>query len=265
MQRKRVREEFNRAASYASEYEGDTPIAHFFNTRLRRVNEMLSEFQEGRVLDVGCGPAKVAHQFRGKSIDYHGVDVSEAMLEECRKAFGESSAFHFTLGNMEALDFPNSHFDVALCLGALEYALDGHAAIKELARVTKVGGMVIATMHNPFSPYRIWLNYGYTKLYNVARRLRLVRVNDENKLAQPHVRPAFHIYTARELRECFEQAGLHVEDVVYYDFNVFFSPLDTLMPRASATVSRKFELLGRSPLKWIGSGYILKGRKSAAR
>src|SRR4030066_1626837 len=42
-QYKLVKEEFTQAKSYASEYHGNTPQAHFFNTRLQRVSALLSE------------------------------------------------------------------------------------------------------------------------------------------------------------------------------------------------------------------------------
>ncbi|MCG7853053.1 MAG: hypothetical protein MIO92_11085, partial [Methanosarcinaceae archaeon] len=67
-----LKSEFMRAKDYANEYLGENIQAHFFNTRIRRVSELLAGFHQGRILDIGCGPAVVANIFRDKPIEYHG-------------------------------------------------------------------------------------------------------------------------------------------------------------------------------------------------
>jgi ubiquinone/menaquinone biosynthesis C-methylase UbiE len=256
-----VRQEFSRAKAYAAEYRGTTPIAHFFNTRLKKVGAFVGDLTTGRVLDVGCGPALVGEVFQGRPIDYYGVDVSEEMLHECEATFGALPRFHFSLGRIEELPFPDHSFDVVLCLGALEYLPDAHRAMTEMARVVKRNGVVIVTMLNTSSPYRLWARYGYGKLRNGANRLRrFVRRNDRAGGASTPGRPFSHEYTETALRDLLTRADLHVHDVVYYDFNVFLEPLDKLFPTASVHVSRRLECLGRSRLKGLGTGFIVAAR-----
>jgi ubiquinone/menaquinone biosynthesis C-methylase UbiE len=258
-----VKQEFSRAKAYASEYRDNTPIAHFFNTRLKRVSELLSEFQSGRVLDIGCGPAIIANTFRGRPIEYYGVDISEDMIKECIGAFGHDPQFRFFLGKIEELPFPDSYFDVSLCLGVIEYVPEMHVAMKEMTRVLKTNGIVIVTMHNRSSPYRVCLRYGFGKLKNgmsKLRRLIIGRRNDQG--TKTPQRPFFKIYSEKALRHLLTSEGLRVEDVVYYDFNVFLAPLDALFQRASVYFSRKLEFLCRSKLKFLGTGFILKCRKN---
>jgi ubiquinone/menaquinone biosynthesis C-methylase UbiE len=262
-----VKEEFKRAKAYACEYQGGTPVAHFFNMRLSRVSEMLSDFQKGRVLDMGCGPALVGNTFRGRPIEYHGVDISEEMIRECVNRFGDDTQFRFSVASMEELPFPDSHFDVVLCLGALEYVLDARAAIAEISRVARPGAIIIVTMLNARSPYRAWQRFVYWKLKNATLRLlRLARQREASRRQAGRGEaakksPTVRLYAENALRGLLEDKGLAVTDTVYYDFNLFLSPAETWFPVASVSLSRKLEHLCRSRVKFLGTGFILKGEK----
>jgi ubiquinone/menaquinone biosynthesis C-methylase UbiE len=256
-----LQQEFARAKDYAAEYRGDTPIAHFFNTRLRRVGELLGDFAAGRVLDLGCGPAAIGERFRGRAIEYHGADVSEEMIRECTARFGDDPRFSFSLARLEQLPFRDHFFDAVLCLGVLEYVPDGEAAVREIVRVVKPGGAVVISMLNPLSPYRLWLRYGRGKLCNAANRLRrLGRGTTSGPGGGARMRPFSREYTERALRRLVASGGLVIEDIVYYDFNVLPAPLDTRWSRASVRLSRRLECLGRSGLRRLGTGFILKAR-----
>ena len=256
-----VQLEFSQATAYTEGYGVNAPKSHFFNTRLRRVGELLGDLEAGRVLDVGCGPAMVGRLFLDRPIQYFGVDASEEMLRECVKTFGGHPQFHFSLGRIEKLSFPDSHFEVVLCLGAFEYLLDGKAGMKEIARVAKDNGIVIVSMHNPHSPYRLGLHYGYDRLRNAWNRIGRLRERRGNRGEEKHQRPAFAVYTEKAMRRLFSSAGLQVEDVVYYDFNLLLPPLNSLFPNASLWVRRNLEFLCRGRLKLLGYGYLMRGRK----
>ena len=262
-----VKREFSRANDYSSEYnQGDTPTAHFFNTRLKRVSELLGDFNSGRLLDVGCGPAIIGNTFRGGPVEYYGIDISEDMIKECRNAYGNDPQFNFSAGRIEDLPFPDSYFDVVLCLGAFEYVLDDHVAMSEIARVVKPGGIAIITMLNGKSPYRAWQDHAYWKFRNrlsrLARLIKWAPRQESGKTGwQGGKKPKVRLYGETAFRRLLASKGLETEDVVYYDFNLFFSPLDARFPRASVSLSRKLESLGRSRLKFLGTGFILKSRK----
>jgi ubiquinone/menaquinone biosynthesis C-methylase UbiE len=257
-----LQQEFSRAKEYAAEYQGNTPIAHFFNTRLQRVAELLADFTRGRVLDVGCGPALVGDLFRGRPILYHGLDVSEDMVREGAGRFADDPRFRFSVARIEELPFPDDSFDVLLCLGALEYVPEAEAAIQEMARVVRRNGVVIITMLNCFSPYRLWSRYGYERLRHAAVKLRsAARRTNGDADGRERVRPISREYGQATLRRLVGAGGLQIEDVLYYDFNVFLEPLDMLFPSASVQVSRRLEFLCRSAAKDLGTGFIIKARR----
>ncbi len=260
-----VKRAFSRSKEYAAEYQGNTPIAHFFNTRIRRVVQLLKGFEEGRVLDVGCGPAVIGQVFRNKPIQYYGIDVSDDMTHFCMKAYAEESQFHFTIGKIEKLEFPEDSFDVVLCLGVLEYVLDGLAAMREVVRVLKPNGIAIATMLNDRSPYRFWQNHVYWKLANGIARIRCILQGAPGKHgangAEERHRPETVGYDESAFRRLLTTAGLVVEDVAYYDFNIVPSPLYEVIPAVSIFVSSHLESLCRSWLRFLGTGFMMKCRK----
>jgi SAM-dependent methyltransferase len=101
-----------------------------------------------RVLDVACGTGSLALEMAEKvGADGHvvGIDLSGRMIEMARAGSDEATRpnVEFLRMDGEALDFPDKHFDVAVCALGLMYMPDPHRALAEMSRVTKRGGRVI--------------------------------------------------------------------------------------------------------------------------
>jgi ubiquinone/menaquinone biosynthesis C-methylase UbiE len=102
------------------------------------------------VLDAGCGTGLVTLAlykagYRPKKT--FALDLSFKSLEVAREQFEkdkevQDQTVETIQGNLLSLPFADEHFDAVLTCGALEYVpLD--AGLKELARVTKTGGMLV--------------------------------------------------------------------------------------------------------------------------
>ena len=111
-----------------------------------------------RILDVGCGPKPYYPFFAGVASEYVGVDVVENPAAELR-------------GAVEALPVEDASFDVVLCTQVLEHADDPAQAVRELRRVTRPGGRVLASTHgvqvyhpSPVDYWR-WTHEGLRKLF----------------------------------------------------------------------------------------------------
>lgn len=261
-----LKKEFSRAEAYTLEYWGENPQAHFFNTRIRRVSELLADFHQGRVLDIGCGPAVVGNIFRGKPIDYHGVDLSEAMIEVCLESYKDDPRYGFSVQEIEKLGFAHASFDVILCLGILEYVLDQPAAVQETVRVLRPGGTLIATMLNKTSPSELWERYVHGRVSSCIRKvgglLKKRKKGRERRVMQKSERPVARLLAEKAFRRLLASGGLEIEDTLSYDFKLVPPPWDSLMPRESLWLSRNLEFLCRSRLRFLGRGLILKCRKT---
>jgi demethylmenaquinone methyltransferase/2-methoxy-6-polyprenyl-1,4-benzoquinol methylase len=140
------------------------------NDRWRRAMvDTVAAARPGLVLDVATGTAGVALQVATRTgAHVVGVDVTEAMVRVGRRAVvraGVGSRVQLTVGRAEALPFPAATFDALTFTYLLRYVDDPGATLRELARVTKPGGVVanldFLVPRHPF--WRVWW-WLYTRL-----------------------------------------------------------------------------------------------------
>lgn len=93
------------------------------------------------VLDIGCGTGAIMDFVRSKGYTVEGVDMSEDALQYCRK---KNLTVHH--GVAEKLPLENNSFDVVIASDVLEHIADDAAAVREVARVLKPGGIFISTV-----------------------------------------------------------------------------------------------------------------------
>jgi ubiquinone/menaquinone biosynthesis C-methylase UbiE len=105
------------------------------DSMLRRVG--LTE--NSRLLDVGCGAGHTsAHIVNTYGCQVFGVDISPEAIERAHDLY----KLNFSVGDISALDFPDSSFDVVLCESVLIFVENKHAALKEMGRLVKPGGFL---------------------------------------------------------------------------------------------------------------------------
>jgi SAM-dependent methyltransferase len=102
-----------------------------------------------RVLDLGIGTGAVAERAAPlvrPGGEVLGVDISPAMLDQARARLAASGLGDVVLreGRAEALPAPDGHFDAVLASLSLMYAIDRSAAAREIARVLRPGGRLVA-------------------------------------------------------------------------------------------------------------------------
>lgn len=254
-QKELVAEEFDKKSqSYSQRYSGSSLTSHSFNTRRKRVCELLenANAKKGcKALDIGCGPGVMVQHLAGKGLEVFGVDIAEGMIRQCKESFGSIKNTHFSVGKIENLDFKDSFFDIALSMGVVEYLDDEPAAIKELSRVLKPGAIVIITVPNKLSPYRIW-NHVLRKLSRCYKTLCFRRA-EKLMFHKEHSE-----YWYAKLLKANE---LEVKDVVYYNFQVIPAPFDRMISGLSIRLSEKLERLCRSRLRWLATGFVISAEK----
>jgi SAM-dependent methyltransferase len=94
------------------------------------------------VLDAACGTGIVARTVAdrlGGTGRVAGVDLNEAMLAVARRVRPE---LEWRQGDVAGLPFPDHSFDAVLCQMALMFFPDRAAALREMARVARPGGVV---------------------------------------------------------------------------------------------------------------------------
>jgi SAM-dependent methyltransferase len=164
---------------------------------------------------------------------------------------------HATVGQLEALPFRDANFDVALVMGALEYA-DVHAALREIARVTRPGGLVILTMLNPLSPYRLteWILYWpLVRLVGVIEKLFGVPGSRRHAARFTGMRTL----PAHRMQHLLRRVDLTPVDVIHFDVTPLVPPLDRLpaMVRRASRTPFERTMQRHGWRHWLGTAYVI--------
>ena len=145
-----------------------------------------------RVLDVGCGPGALTTELvrRLGPAAVVAVDPSEPFVEAARERHPE---VRVERASAEQLPFPDREFDAALAQLVVHFMTDPVAGLREMARVTKPGGVVAAC---------VWDHAGertpLAVFWTAARELDS-NARDESALAGAH---------EGHLAELMREAGL---------------------------------------------------------
>lgn len=177
---------------YYERYLKDKHLADDFRRRY-----LPTQFQnrEGLVLDLGCGRGRVAAMLSQCGFQVVGLDRERhdfwASIPNCT----------FVLGDVQALPFRDSLFDLCTHISVLQYVPDDETHVGEIARVLKAAGEL--AIHVP--------NEDNLKTLLTGRQVD----------PTPSFRRA---YTKRALTQLLESTGFKVDKV---EMEGFYSPLFT--------------------------------------
>jgi ubiquinone/menaquinone biosynthesis C-methylase UbiE len=249
---------------YARMHESLGPNGRYAQARMNLVHEILADRPDGQLLDAGCGTGNLARSLLLSSRHDFSITVtdrSQTMVRYCADSLRDLGKVRATVGDLECLPFTDATFDVTLVTGALEYT-DAKKAIRELARVTGRRGIVIVSMLNPTSPYRLveWFLY-----WPVLRGFAVVQRQLRLRTRCPHgaVVSGIRARTVAELRCLMRRSGLRPTDLIYFDLTPLVPPLDRV-PALRRWVQRLpgMEARTRSWTRWLGTGYILVAERA---
>lgn len=251
------------ADGYAALYDGLSPSTRYFRSRLHAVLEALGRSPGGDLLDVGCGPGMLARQViekRPGEFRIHGLDMSAAMIRTAAANLGDADGVRLTVGRVESLPFDDASFDVVVGTGVLEY-VDVSVALKEIARVTRPGGLVLVTMLNPLSPYRLFEWGIFWPLLRAAGRVEgLVGRPPERRHGA--VPSGIRAVPSSRLREMMRAQGIIPEDVVHYDLNLLLPPVDRFVRRRDRRWRENpGSTVGRGARRWMGTAYLVTAHR----
>jgi SAM-dependent methyltransferase len=99
-----------------------------------------------RVLDVPCGGGVAVRALRpGQGVDYVALDISQKMLDRTSRLAAEhdvADQVTTRLADVAALPYDDRSFDLVVSFTGLHCFPDPARAVVELARVTRLGGVV---------------------------------------------------------------------------------------------------------------------------
>lgn len=130
--------------------------------------------QEGRVLDIGCGPGQILLKLalRKPNIQLIGIDLSWIMIQEALKKVNKTSLrsrISLLVGDAKCLPFENESFDLVLCNSVLHHSSNSLGLLNEITRVIKpTGALLVRDLKRPtrffFSFHAWWFGRHYSGL-----------------------------------------------------------------------------------------------------
>lgn len=136
-------------ATYTHGHHESVLRSHRWRTAENSAGYLLPHLSSGiALLDVGCGPGTItadlaAHVTPGRVV---ALEQTEPALDLARAEIERRglSSVEFAVGDVHALDFPDGTFDVVHAHQVLQHVADPVAALREMRRVTRPGGVVAA-------------------------------------------------------------------------------------------------------------------------
>jgi len=154
------------------------------------------------VLDLGCGEGEIFKEIFGKSNKgwtfvttfVTGLDNDAGMVKKAKK----SGVYRkVVLGDAGKMVFKAGEFDLVFSNSVLEHIPHLKQVLKEIGRVLKPEGKLVATM-----PSHKLIEYiGWGRLYGALFNKKYSH---------------FHLYSTEKWRDLLKQVGLRLEDHYYY-------------------------------------------------
>lgn len=177
---------YNRIASLYEFLDLPLELPYFRKWRRKALSDL-----SGKVLEVGIGTGRNLKYYSSRC-SVTGIDNSKGMLEKaCTKAKGMNNVT-LLLMDAEHLDFPDNSFDYVVTTFVLCTISDPVKALKEMRRVLKPSGELIALEH--------------------------MRSNDPLiALLEELIKPVLFLllgdYTTRHTVENIEKAGFSIQEI----------------------------------------------------
>lgn len=146
-------ESFDSLPKNTSGYRGYVRNRRIFdNYFVDKLNFIEQHVAKGKILDLGCSLGFFLDLARARGWKGFGVEISEYAVAYAKKKLG----INVFLGTLGEAKFEKGFFDVVTLFQTIEHLPDPGAALKEIYKILKKGGLLVITTPN--------INSFYTKV-----------------------------------------------------------------------------------------------------
>lgn len=134
------------AGRYDEAHNASESALQYVETRRQSIVKRIGEFQNQSIIDLACGTGYYFEYYQSQN-DIIGSDVSECMIEICRK----KNFYRTLVASYDNIPFPDKIFDVVLNINAFQYSTNPTQVVKEMGRVLKDDGILILTYFSKYN------------------------------------------------------------------------------------------------------------------
>lgn len=153
------------------------------NYKIKLLLSKVNPKENWDVIDLGCGAGYLSEElYRKVNCRITGIDFSTEAMSLSRERLSDLP-INFIHSNLTETRLPNQCADLIICSGSLEHVKNIEAALLEVSRLLKPGGILYITSSNKFSfvniqrilkqKLNIW-NYGYQKNWDMRDLIKLL-------------------------------------------------------------------------------------------
>lgn len=162
-------------------YHGDGVDPETHRITRARIHWTVDRTPRGRILDAGCSQGVVALLLAARGDDVVGIDIDPDAIAFAGERAGERppevrDRLELAVADVQRTELADASFDHAVCGELLEHVEDVDAAVAELTRVVKPGGVLVATTPFGILPHpdhrRVFYEPSLTALLEPAFDLR---------------------------------------------------------------------------------------------
>jgi SAM-dependent methyltransferase len=190
-----------------------------------------NDFQGARLVEIGCGMGTDLLQFARGGAHCTGVDLTPRSIEISRLHFDlYRMRADFVLSDAERLPFADESFDVVYSNGVLHHTPGTAAAVREVHRILRPGGLAKVMLYHRHSLYywsEIILHRGLVRGHFLRGHSPEEIMSRYVEYSETGARPLVKVYSRRQARELFRpfrEVKMQVEQMMRRELK-FLSPL----------------------------------------